>query len=215
MTSRGPVITLAAVGLLGLLLFITNQVQAPGSPSTAAESGIAAAESGTPAVEPGAPAVEPGAPDAAAEPAEVPESFPPQASYTGETEGIETGEAAVAVTVNGDEAAAYVCDGRAIEAWYKGVAKDGEVQLEDKSGNALTGTLDGDTITGTLSAQGKSLTFTAEQAKKPAGLYRTSARGVTTGWIQQSDGSVTGLRSDGQPAGPLDPTTAQRVEGSF
>lgn len=212
MTSRGPVITLAAVALLGLLLYGINLVQAPGSPSTTTESGATAAQSGAPAAESGVPATEPEATPEAAEPAA---SFPPQASYTGETEGNETDEAAVAVTVQGDEATAYVCDGKAVEAWYQGVAKDGTVELEGKGGDTLTGTLDGDTITGTISAQGESWTFTAEQARQPAGLYRSSNGSVTTGWIRQSDGSVTGLASNGKPAGPLDIATAQRVEGSF
>ncbi len=208
MTSRGPIVTLATVAVLGLLLFVMNLSQAPGTPPTAAAP---AATSGAPA----ATSATPEATSAAAEPAAAATSFPPQASYTGKTQGKATGEAAVAVTVKGDQASAYVCDGQSVEAWYKGLAKDGTVDLKGKRDNALTGTHNGDTITGTVSAQGKSWRFTATLAEQPAGLYRSSAGGVTTGWIQQPDGSVTGLQEGGGPAGELDTATAQRIEGDL
>ncbi len=194
MKLRGPILTLVAVALLGLVVLLVNLRAAPGAPPPAA-AGAAATTS------------------ASAEPAAAATPFPERATYTGQTQGKATGEAAVAVTVKGEKASSYVCDGKAVEAWYNGTAKDGKVELKGTGENVLTGTLNGDTITGTVSAGGKSWPFTAKLVQKPAGLYRASGGGTTTGWIQQPNGTVTGLRSDGQPAGPLDTSTAESVEG--
>lgn len=194
MKTRGPILTLVAIAALGLVLFLVNLTAAPGTP-------------------PPAQAAAPGTTSASAEPAAAVTPFPAQASYTGQTEGKTTGEAAVAITVKGEKASAYLCDGKSLEAWYNGTAVDGKVDLKGKDGNVLTGTLNGDTISGTVSAGGKSWKFSAKLAQKPAGLYRASSGGTTTGWIQQPNGQVTGLSSDGTPAPPLDTSTAQSVEG--
>ena len=202
MTHRGPIITLVAVIVLGLALFVVNLVRVPGAPPPAETSPPVAAPQATPTT---------------VEPATDATPFPFQAKYTGKTEGKTTGEAAIAIAVKGDNASAYVCDGKALEAWYNGSAQDGKLELKGKGDNTLTGTLNDDTITGVVSAHGKSWTFTTELAQQPAGLYRSSAGGTTTGWIRQQDGSVTGIRKDRngalQPAPQLDTATAQPVEG--
>jgi len=196
MKNRGPILTLVAVAVLGLVLFLVNLSAAPGTPPPADAAAGAAATT-----------------TASAEPVAAATPFPAQASYTGKTEGKAPPEAAIAITVKGEKASSYVCDGKSVEAWYNGTAKDGKLELKGKGDNKLTGTLNGDTITGEVSAGGKTWKFTAKLAQKPAGLYRASGGGTTTGWIRQPDGAVTGLMSNGAPAPPLDTATAQSVEG--
>lgn len=195
MKNRGPILTLVVVAIFGLVMFLVNLSAAPGTPPPAAAATAAASTSAS------------AAPAAAATP------FPAQATYTGKTEGKAPPEAAIAITVKGEQASAYVCDGKSVEAWYNGTAKDGKLDLKGKGANTLTGTLNGDTITGEVSAGGKTWKFTAKLVQKPAGLYRASSGGTTTGWVRQPDGTVTGLQSNGAPAGPLDTATAQSVEG--
>lgn len=198
MKNRGPILTLVAVAVFGLVMFLVNLSAAPGKPPAANAATATAASTA-----------------ASSEPAASATAFPAQASYTGKTEGKAPAEAAIAITVKGEKASSYVCDGKSVEAWFNGNAKDGKLDLKGKGDNRLTGTLNGDTITGEVSAGGKTWRFTAKLAQKPAGLYRASGGGTTTGWIRQPDGTVTGLaNSNGQtvPAGPL-PASAPAVEG--
>ncbi|HWN36150.1 MAG TPA: hypothetical protein VNP03_25580 [Pseudonocardia sp.] len=241
MRSRGPIVTLLAIVVFGLILLAVNLSKSPttgsaakAAPAGAAQSAAAVAAPARSAVVPPPAAANPpaaaaakpdavaapgaaAAPDAAAPDAAAPAAggtqFPAAAKYTGYTDG---NHAAIAVTVRDGKVSAYLCDGKAIESWYQGSASNGGVDAKGKGANALSGTLAGRTLTGTVSAGGKSWTYSAAPANKPAGLYRAKSDTRTTGWIKDSSGNVTGLAHDGDtvtPAGPLDPATAQSVEG--
>jgi hypothetical protein len=247
MKSRGPIVTLLAVVVLGLVLLAVNLAKSPtagsapqAAPGSAAPTAAAvAAPAPSAAAQPPAanqPAAAPdqaasadqgagAAPEAAAAPGAAPDAgaaaappagatqFPATAKYTGYTDG---NHAAIAVTVRDGQVSAYLCDGKAVEGWYQGSASNGTLDAKGKGANALSGTLSDRTLTGTVSARGKSWTYSATPAKAPAGLYRAKSSTRTTGWIKDSSGKVTGLAHDGDtvtPAGPLDPATAQSVEG--
>jgi hypothetical protein len=242
MRSRGPIVTLLAIVVLGLVLLAVNLSKSPTAGSAAQAAPVGAAQSAAapakpPAAQPSAvakppaaakpdaaakpeAAAKPGAaappaPDAAAAPAPAAGAtqFPTTAKYTGYTDG---NHAAIAVTVRDGKVSAYLCDGKAIESWYQGSASNGSVDAKGKGANALSGTLSDRTLTGTVSAGGKSWTYSAAPAAAPAGLYRAKSDTRTTGWIKDSSGNVTGLGHEGDtvtPAGPLDPATAQSVEG--
>lgn len=205
MKLRGPIITLLAVVGVALVLLIINlsKSSTDDTANTAAAASTAETSSAAPAETSAA--------------AAAPAAFPAEAKYVGKTQGKKDGEAPIAITVKAGKASAYLCDGKAIEAWYNGTATDGKLELTGKNGNALTGTLSGDTVTGTVSAGGKSWSFSAKLATKPAGLYRASSGTTTVGWIKQPDGTVTGLANQNGTlvaAPPLDIATAQAVEGT-
>ena len=152
----------------------------------------------------------PGPPGSDAAP---PAAFPGQAKYTGHTDG---NRAAIAITVRNDQVSAYLCDGKTIEGWYQGSASNGKIDAKGAGANALQGSLKGSMLSGTVSASGKSWTYTASPATSPAGLYRAQSGKRTTGWIKDPDGQVTGLAHENgtiEPAAPLDATSAQSVEG--
>jgi hypothetical protein len=201
MTRRGPLITLlVAVVLAGVLLAVDlSRAASPvgaaadaQGPSSAAPPSAAGA--GPSPAAPAAAAPDPGAPVGGAQ-----EQFPARAKYTGYTDG---NHAAIAVSVRDGKASAYLCDGKSVEGWYQG--------------SALNGTVAATQLTGTVSAGGRSWSYTATPSLSPAGLYRSKTATGTTGWIKDSAGNVTGLTNAGgipQPAPPLDPATAQAVEG--
>jgi len=178
---------------------------AAGNPAAAAPAQAAPAPGASAAPAPGAPA-EGGS--------GRPEPFPAQAKYTGYTNG---NHAAIAVTVRNGRVSAYLCDGKSLEAWYQGTDADGKIDAKGKGGNTLSGSLANRTVSGTVSAGGKSWTYSATPASAPAGLYRSQSGDRTTGWIKDSNGNVTGASHDEGgavgPAGPLDPATAESVEG--
>jgi hypothetical protein len=211
MRARGPILTLLVmVVLAGILLAVNLSRSAAGS--SAAQS--AAAPGAAPPAAPGSapPVAAPPAAPGSAPPAAT-ESFPGRAKYTGYTDG---NHAALAVAVRDNKVSAYLCDGKAIEGWYQGSSSGGTLEAKGRGTNELTGSLSGGTLTGTVSAGGRSWTYTAAPAAAPAGLYRSKTAAGTTGWVKDSTGQVTGLTNRGgvsAPAPPLDPATAQSVEG--
>ncbi|HWN31243.1 MAG TPA: hypothetical protein VNP03_00790 [Pseudonocardia sp.] len=213
MRSRGPIITLLVVVVLAAVLLVVNLSKGSPNDTAAPAAAPGAAAPAAPAPGAAAPAPAAGAPAAPRAPGAAADPFPAQAKYTGHTDGI---KAAIAVTVRDDKVSAYLCDGKAVEGWYQGTASGGSVQAKGRGTNALTGTLSGSTLSGTVSAGGKSWSYTAAPSAAPAGLYRSKTPNATVGWIKDSNGQVTGLANEGgtvRPAPPLDPGTATAIEG--
>lgn len=201
MSNRGPIITLLAVVAVAAVLFLANTTQ---------QSQTAAQNTGVPPPAQSSPVTTP----------PNPTPSPEQATYTGRTSGS---EATIAIAVQGDRAAAYVCDGRRVEAWLQGAITDDELSLQGARGASATGTLDGDSIAGTVSVGGKQWQYAAQLADPPAGLYQGSGpvNGMPTriGWIVLPDGSQVGVGNRNgvrEPAPVLDPRAlgAVTVEGA-
>jgi hypothetical protein len=116
----------------------------------------------------------------------------------------------LAIVVDGGRAAAYLCDGRALEAWFEGEVVDGRISLAGRNGAALTGTIDGQGLRGTGSARGTTFDFGISPALAPAGVYEAKVNGegseVRMGWAVLPGGRQVGMKNrDGQlaPAPPL------------
>lgn len=181
MMRRGPLLTLAAAAALGIGLLFVNISNEEDAPDPAAVTSV-----------PAAPAPATSAPPApAAEPSAKP--FPPKADYVGQVP-IATGQITLEVTVQGDKAVAYACDGNTIETWLQGTAKDGTVALTGKNDAKLDGVNDGGSVNGTLEIGGKSWKFTSAPVAPPAGLYISNESGTRTSWIVDGNGAVTGVQ---------------------
>jgi hypothetical protein len=230
MTHRSPLVTLAGLVVAFAVFFGINlansaprQATGPGyssaSPSASSQSNETQSPSPNQQASPTASPSE----TATAEPEG--NQFPEKVVYAGRTDDDST---AIAVAVLGDRAAAYVCDGRNVESWMRGSARDGELNLRAKNGDTVEAKLEGSTIDGTIELGDQKLDFTIDEAKRPAGLYRARGSAYTIGWIVLPDGSQVGIerRDDGtSTAAPkLDPdqpdvevngqsVTAKPVEG--
>jgi hypothetical protein len=213
MNVRGPLITLAAVAALGAGILFVNISQEP--------------EPGKPVADPTTSAPATPAPRAPAPTPPPPPAFPAKADYVGKVPAA-AGTISVEITVEGDKAVAYACDGNTVESWLRGPAVNGTVSLANKDKTSrLEGHLEGAAIVGTLSIGENKWNFTAPVAQPPAGLYVYEESGVRGSWIVDSNGSVTGVLrlSDGStvPAPGLEtdatsvvdgrPVTATRVQG--
>ncbi|KUI45420.1 hypothetical protein AU197_13890 [Mycobacterium sp. IS-1590] len=183
MRTRGPLITLGAVAALAAALWLGNASQEP------APAAAPATESAT----------TPSAPAPATAPQPPATGFPARADYVG-TVPTAIGPITLEISVDGDQAIAYACDGDSVEMWLRGDATDGVVNLtsRDKTG-VLDGHLDGDAVMGLLTIGEKSWVFTAPAAEAPAGLFVYERDGVRSSWIVDEDGDVTGVlrRNDG------------------
>ncbi|MFC9895564.1 hypothetical protein ACFVMC_17920 [Nocardia sp. NPDC127579] len=174
MKRLGPWLTLAAVAVLGLALLAVNMSQ--DSEPTAAQPNPAPA-SATPTTT-----------------GKKATPFPAQADYVA-TIPLATGAAmTLEITVEGDRAIAYACDGQTVESWLQGTATNGALKLTGKNDATLTGTHDGTAVNGNLSIGGKQWEFRALPVRPPAGLYVYTEAGVRQSWIIDGQGDVTGVQ---------------------
>ncbi len=127
-----------------------------------------------------------------------------EAVYTGRSSG---NEVALAIATEGTKAAAYVCNGQTIEAWLQGSVNGNQVTLTGKNGAALTGSLSGLDLFGTVSpAAGLTFPFSAALSPRPAGVYqaRITVNGLATriGWTVLPDGTQLGVAVAGTAKHP-------------
>lgn len=209
MKHRSPLITLAAVAVAFAIMFTVNMLASPpGSSSTgtptpatpaATSASLGSQETGTGAASP-SPSASRSAEDS---------NFPQKIVYAGRADD---GAGAIAVAVLGTKAAAYFCDGRSVESWFRGTVTGSDISLKSKDGETLQASLDGDHLKGSLRIKNERVRFEINQAKKPAGLYRARGSKTTIGWIVLEDGSEVGLQTTGQDstaAPELDPENPQ------
>lgn len=190
--------TLAAAAALGGGLWLVNVSQqtadTPAAKPVAQSTALAA---------PVPPPPPPAPPQAA---------FPAMATYVGKIP-TKTGVITLDITVNGQKAVAYACDGNTVEVWLNGPATNGTVSLASKNkASRLEGKLSGDTIVGKLWIGDKSWNFTTAAAEPPAGLYVYESNGARNSWIVDSGGAVTGVRR--QVDGSTVPAPALAADGT-
>ncbi|MFE7776661.1 hypothetical protein ACFU5O_22795 [Streptomyces sp. NPDC057445] len=204
MKHPGPLITLFAGLALGLIMLSLNATTGEPAPSSRQRPASSPAPVPSPSP-PVSPSVTP-SPSPSTNAA-------PQTEYAGRTKDD---TASVAISLRGDKAIAYFCDGRTQEAWMRGpVEEDGDMHLTSTDTPAkLDGVLSGGKVAGTVQIGDRTWAFDADKAVKPSGLYRATAevRGAELkgGWIILQDGRQVGIVSrDGKPAAapPIDPAT--------
>lgn len=206
MKLKGPLVTLAAGGVVAAGLLITNVSLSQRQSQNAASASVAVAA--TPSAPPSVTASPSATASASGAAAQVTTGT---VTYAGKVDG----GGSLSVVVKGAGAVAYLCDGRH-EAWLWGQAAGSSLTLRNKAGDTLTGTRGGGRLTGSLigslTVHGTTWTFTLPTVRKPSGLYRATAtvRGakVVAGWVVLPDGSQVGAWTAGgadvRPAPPLD-----------
>ncbi len=211
MKHRSPLVTLAAVALAFAIMFTVNMLSGPPGSSSTGAAGPSAAPTTAAANSPSPQATDPTPGTASASTSETAEDseFPEKVVYAGRTDD---GPAAIAVAVLGNQAAAYVCDGRNVESWFRGTVEGGHITLQSKSGATLQAELDGDHLKGTVQIKNDTQRFEINEANKPAGLYRARGSNTSIGWIVLADGSQVGVQTtgtDSSAAPQLDPENPQ------
>ena len=209
MKHRSPLITLAAVALAFAIMFTVNILSGPPGSSSTGTAGPAATTTTAAATASPELTETPGTPSASASETAEDSAFPEKVVYAGRTDD---GPAAIAVAVLGNQAAAYVCDGRNLESWFRGSVEGGRISLKSKSGATLQAELDGDHLKGTVQIKDDTQKFEINEASLPAGLYRARGSETTVGWIVLEDGSQVGVQTTGEDssaAPQLDPENPQ------
>ena len=190
MKSNTPLITLLTGGALGVILLIASMFAAhtktppsynAAATATAARASAATAQSSSAAASPESKAT-----------ASV--SAPSMADYAGRVK--HDVHASVAISIHGSQAIAYVCNGSAVEAWFKGTAVGGRLVMTGKNGAQISGRYDFRRAFGDVFADGFHYSFSVYTVHKPSGLYQATAdvRGakIKAGWIVLPDGTEVG-----------------------
>jgi len=103
----------------------------------------------------------------------------------------------IGISVDGDQIAAYACNGVDDEAWFFGTKTDGKVDVTNKFRDTLAASFAGSDLTGNVVMNGTNYTFTAAAVADPAGVYTVDLDGIRSSWIVRPDGSVTGVQFNG------------------
>ena len=132
--------------------------------------------------------------------AAAPASLPKAATYVADMEA-DGKKMTIGISVDGDQIAAYACNGVDDEAWFFGTKTDGKVDVTNKFRDTLAASFAGSDLTGNVVMNGTNYTFTAAAVADPAGVYTVDLDGIRSSWIVRPDGSVTGVQFNGGVTG--------------
>ncbi len=107
----------------------------------------------------------------------------------------------IGVAVDGDQIAAYACNGTDDEAWFFGNQKDGKIDISSRFKDTLKAGFDGKDVVGDLTMNGVAYKFTAPSVPAPAGMYTAAFEGVRASWVVRPDGSAIGVQFNGGVSG--------------
>jgi hypothetical protein len=190
MKRNTPLITLLVGAALGVVLLVATMLATPSSALPASYSTAAASPA------PSSAAASSPAPAAAPSPAPT-RTTPTRADFAGRVGG---GGGSVAVSVHGDKAIAYVCNGSTVEGWMRGKVENGKLTLTGKNKAHLTASIHTGTVTGDVEAHGTDYSFSVSTVSKSSsqssGLYQATAvvqgKTIKAGWIVLRDGTQIG-----------------------
>ncbi len=132
--------------------------------------------------------------------ADVPES----ARYMADMESADGQTMTIGISVDGEEVAAYACNGTDDESWFFGTQTDGQIDLTSRFRDTLDAQFDGAVATGELMMDGVTFDFTANAVSGVAGMYTAAVDGVRDSWIVRPDGTATGVSFSGFSEGSRD-----------
>ena len=133
-------------------------------------------------------------------PSSAPAPPPKAATYVADMEA-DGKKMTIGISVDGDQIAAYACNGVDDEAWFFGTQTDGKVDVTNKFRDTLAASFAGSDLTGNVVMNGTNYTFTAAAVADPAGVYTVDLDGIRSSWIVRPDGSVTGVQFNGGVTG--------------
>jgi hypothetical protein len=226
MRRNTPLLTLLTGAALGVILLIASMLSTPSKTPAGYNAAATPPPASSAATQPSSASASATAAPSAASPSQTAPAVvtaPVRADYAGRVQG---GGASIAISIHDGQAIAYVCNGSAIEAWYKGTAANGVLIMTGKNNARLSAIYDFGKVTGDVLAHGTDYSFAVGVVHKPSGLYQATAvvRGATVkaGWIVLADGTQVGsLEPDSTSADPaaqtapkLDLATLTAQDGS-
>ena len=137
-------------------------------------------------------------------------AFPESGRYIADMPGQDGVITTMAITVDGDNVAAYATNGVDDEAYFSGAEENGSIDLTSTYQDHVTGVFDGTTVNGTLTMDDVTQSFAAPAVSSPAGMYTTELGDARASWVVRPDQTMVGTqdmmsRRDGEPIGEILP----------
>lgn len=120
--------------------------------------------------------------------------FPESGHYIADMPMADGKTMTIGVAVEGDDVAAYACDGSSEEAWFFGTQKEGALDITSKYQDTLKASFDGTGVVGELTMNDVRFQFNAVSVAAPAGMYTAEADGVRASWVVRPGDTITGVQ---------------------
>lgn len=129
--------------------------------------------------------------------AATPTDIPQSARYIADMTAADGKTMTIGIAVEGDQVAAYACNGTDDEAWFFGNRTDGAIDIKSRFRDNLQAEFDGGNVDGTLTMNGLAYRFSAKPVTGEAGMYTADLDGVRASWVVREDGSAVGVQLNG------------------
>jgi predicted RNA-binding Zn-ribbon protein involved in translation (DUF1610 family) len=104
---------------------------------------------------------------------------------------IPNSDALIAIATKERRVLAYVCDGKKISEWFKGVVnEDNSLELQSKSGASLIVQINPKSAQGTLELSSGNYVFSALPTRGKAAFYRSEGANRVAGWVILPNGTT-------------------------
>ncbi len=123
--------------------------------------------------------------------------FPASARYMADMTAADGKTMTIGISVDGEDVAAYACNGTDDEAWFFGTQTDGAIDLKSRFRDTLAAEFDGTDVTGEVMMNGVEYTFSAASVTGVAGMYTAESNGVRASWVVRPDRSAVGVQFSG------------------
>jgi hypothetical protein len=124
----------------------------------------------------------------------APTAFPQSARYIADMTAADGKTMTIGISVDGDEVAAYACNGTDDEAWFFGNQTDGSIDIKSRFRDTLQAEFDGGNVDGDLNMNGVAYQFTAKPVTGDAGMYTAALDGTRASWVVRENGSAVGVQ---------------------
>lgn len=121
-------------------------------------------------------------------------AFPESGRYIADMPSPNGMTMTMAITVDGDDVAAFATNGVNDEAYFSGTEQDGSIDLTSTYQDRLTAAFDGSTVNGTLTMDDVARSFTAPAVSAPAGMYTAELGDTRASWVVRPDQSMMGTQ---------------------
>jgi hypothetical protein len=103
--------------------------------------------------------------------------FPQSAQYIADVQA-DGKTVVIGISLDGNQVTAYARNDIGDEAWFFGIQTDGTTHITSNVHDTLSASFIGDTVSGGLTMNGTTYTFTAATASTPAGIDTAGVAGV-------------------------------------
>jgi hypothetical protein len=121
-------------------------------------------------------------------------AFPESGNYIADLPGRDGMTTTMAITVDGDDVAAYATNGVNDEAYFTGTEQDGSIDLTSKYQDHVVGAFDGTAVNGTLTMNDVTKSYAAPAVSAPAGFYTMEMGDARASWVVRPDRTMMGTQ---------------------